>query len=649
MEKRDIIINLINEKNVEKLINEWNSLSDEEKIRNKNLLIDIYKIIIKSNEIQDNDKDAVLDMIIYSSKQNENIFKMHILEFIKSLLVISDEQSNSIFGMDKIDSIISVIENTPNIKLLEDRDFINDYVKYLILEYNGLDRGFVLESILDISAPNSINYSEVIENFLLGNNSLVLNHYFFEKINGLKEPYTTIENIDEFIRIDSLLEEDVVEKCKLKSFLKSLPILIKKSNELNIQSSAVLKFIERISLNDNFEWENLDISNKQELEKLLFEYVMQIIEFEEKPSELVQNRAVIYFVDSVRKGNFSYINQNVFDNTFINIEEPDMSKYDVFIENGKSIPKESFENFVECISRLKLKNKRIPEKYYKYIIKESIYGHISKEEYSFIIQRALEDFAYDYLNKNDIEDFSFGFGNIDSDGFIEEEEKKIVLSDAFFYNYNVIETIDSIFHEITHAIQYTKKENLIGIDDECLFNKSLYNILKEDIILTNEGLSYSENYSNLESEFNARIQSAIKTNNFLKELGFSEIEIEILSQETIYDKIKKECNNNENRNIKIVDGKEKNINDILIELLNEHKDYMRLFPILNIEFEEDENGFIVKKSSSKIIEDYKSKINDVEFSKEKDDVKENKIRNLKSLYREILGDDIFYKINRRTG
>lgn len=654
MENRDEILKLIEEENYKDLILKWNNLSDEEKEKNKDLLIIIYKAIIGSNEFEDENKDAVLDMLIYNSYNNEKIVKMHLFEFIKTLTEITENEANSNFGMSKRESIISVIENSPNVDLISDSNFINNFIEYLISEYHGLDKNFILEGILDISLPNSIIYNEVIEKFLRENNSLVLNHHFFEKIEELPENYNStinyekIDDIDEFIRIDSLLEEDVSDKCKLQSFLKTLPILIKKSEELNIKSQSVLKYIERISFNDNCSWKNLKIKNKKEIENLLLKYVKNIIKKEENTISLIENRGIVYFIENVKRGNFEYIDPNVFENDFINIQIPNMANFDEFIDNGESIPYEIFDDFVNNIFKIKLVNERIPEKYYKYIIKEATYGYISKDDYGFIIQRALEDLAYDYLVKNEIEEYSFGFGNIDSDGYIEEDEQKIILSDVFFYNYNITETLDSIFHEITHAIQYMKKENLIGIDDVSIYNKSLYNMIKEDIILTNIENFYTENYENLECEFNARIQSAIKTNNFLLELGFSEKEIAILSNETIGDKIKRECNNNVDRNIKILDGKDKHINDILADVLNKHKDYIVLYPILKLEFKIDENGNIVKKDVKEIIEEYKAKLESINLAKVDNDKKENNFKNLNSLYREILGDDVFYSLGRKS-
>ena len=224
MENRDEILKLIEEENYKDLILKWNNLSDEEKEKNKDLLIIIYKAIIGSNEFEDENKDAVLDMLIYNSYNNEKIVKMHLFEFIKTLTEITENEANSNFGMSKRESIISVIENSPNVDLISDSNFINNFIEYLISEYHGLDKNFILEGILDISLPNSIIYNEVIEKFLRENNSLVLNHHFFEKIEELPENYNStinyekIDDIDEFIRIDSLLEEDVSDKCKLQSF-----------------------------------------------------------------------------------------------------------------------------------------------------------------------------------------------------------------------------------------------------------------------------------------------------------------------------------------------------------------------------------------------------------------------------------------------
>ena len=653
MENKDGILKLIEKENYKDLIITWNNFSDEEKNKNKDLLIIIYRAIICSNKFEDENKDAILDMVIYSSCNSEEIIKMHLYEFIKILTEITENESDNIFGMSKRESIISVLENSPNVDLISDSNFINNFIEYLVSEYNGLDKKFILEGVLDISLPNSVIYNEKIEKYLRENNSLVLNHYFFEKIENLPEIYNwalnyeKIDDIDEFTRIDSLLEEDVTDKCKLKSFLKTLPILIKKSEELDINSKSVLKYIERISFNDNFLWNNLEIKNKKEIENLLLKYVKNILKKEEDTISLTEIRGIVYFIENVKRDKFEYIEPNIFENDFINIQIPNMTRFDEFIDNGKSIPYEMFDDFVNNISKIKMVNERIPEKYYKYIIKEAAYGYISKEDYDFIIQRALEDLAYDYLIKNEIEEYSFGFGNIDSDGYIEEEEQKIILSDAFFYNYNITETLDSIFHEVTHAIQYIKKENLIGKDDVSFYNKSLYNMIKEDLILTNIDGFYKENYENLECEFNARIQSSIKTNNFLLELGFSEEEIAILSEETIKDKIKKECNNNIDRNIKIFDGKDKHINDILLDVLNEHKDYMVLYPILKLEFKIDENGNIIKKDGKKIIEEYKIKLENINSSRESNDKKEKNLKNLNSLYRGILGDDVFYSIERK--
>ena len=322
-----------------------------------------------------------------------------------------------------------------------------------------------------------------------------------------------------------------------------------------------------------------------------------------------------------------------------------MLEYDEIINQKGTIEQDKIKDFMRELKIFRLKNGRIPKKYYDYILKETILGNIDKMEFEDAIKNCLIDMEKDKLEKVGVKNYKIGFmpTKEGTGGEHSTESKSIILSQTDFENESIIQIVNNLFHEGRHAEQEVRMNE--NIDDF-----KFYKMLKEKIIRQNDFMSYFDNYYDSEVEFDARISAAIQTYNYLLEIGVPIEKISSLSGNLLENEI---ANNiNHNRDIKEYHGRFNKINEIFVESFRNgislegylnpdyKKDILRKYPILQIEFEYSDSGEIVRKSNEQIMGELNEKIKSIED--------ENEIECIRKFYERIIGDNQEVKDDKNT-
>ena len=579
---REIILREdLNEEEKGKLILEYyTDLSEEEQQKYLFMLQDLFE--------ENEDKIKLIDItdLIPSLKikvQKENIINILKRFFFPNISKHTEDIVRKVFGKEYINNLENLLLKYQIGDLIAELD---DSVKKEKFEEIC---ELILESYKDKNNEN-INKNKV---------KTIIHFYFSLDEDGKKEKFEYLSNlIINYKGINS--NEYKIDLSSKEAFERA--ILLKEMSEDGIagwgevneaKKKEILKFLTQI-----LEEENVDILENSVLYDFYDAITHNIINLTEEESKIIEayNKIICSLENSER-----------------------LQEYDKIIENNGQIEKDNIKDFIREIKIYRLKNGRIPKKYYDYIIREAVLENIDKMEYEDIIKYCLIDMENDNLESIGIHNCPILFFLPDENvnGYFREDSFMILISKATFEKRNVFMIIKSLNHECRHAEQFKKM-------NENRYDFNLYKMLKENIIFENYRMFYKENYFDMEVEFDARIYACMKTYEYLLEIGVPVERIAQIEDNFMEKEIAK--NFNRNRSIKKFDNKQMSINEIFLEFLSygasQHndifkKDYLSKYPILQVEFEYSESGEIIRKSNERIREELNERLQTVQDEEER--------------------------------
>ena len=638
----------------EDVIDIWQELSDEEKEQNIDLVYDILKYIVKSNNFEDEDINFVIEIFFNEGFLDKTSNR---IEFIKILTLLNmelDENEFINFNNEKnqYESIKSAIEFLKKLDINKEDEYMNKLLdKMLQNDIPGKEEH--IYNLLAMMNNNSVEISKNLDDYIEKNKSdMKLMIIAFSKIKKNEIENSKIIDIFEELKekkneeliknIDNMINDIDLDSYGEDSFIFFSDLISELTqNSLN-ESEIFEKYIMQICYYNRKNWKNINEEKKESVEKDVLSYFNKLFK-EKTPRELMKNKTVHVFLESFKQEGLTTINPNKIKELLDNIKIPDMTEFNSLIDEEKDIPKEKLDVLFDGISAIKLKDGRIPEKYYKYVIKKTFLNEISKEKYQDIIEQSIIDMTYDYLKENGINNCIVSFGEHEKNseknlmGYYQNYNNIIFYSNSDFAYSPVMSNLNTAFHESTHAIQYKFLENSEN-NSNIVLNNKMYRILKENIIGKIDRTFSDDNYEKMDLEFDARIQGAIKTNEFLLKLGFSEKEIAILSDMELKKTLRYEIEKNSNRKEKFYRGKKVSVDELILNKLNEQQEYLELYPILKLEFKRNEKGLIERKNVPELKQDYERKIKELEKINDYEQIK-----NLNSIYKESLGKEYNYE------
>lgn len=286
-------------------------------------------------------------------------------------------------------------------------------------------------------------------------------------------------------------------------------------------------------------------------------------------------------------------------------ERPDMNKYSDYLpenysENLTLMDDSTFDGFINDLGIIKLFDGRIPEKYCDYVIKQKLTKdsllNQNINKYLPMLKRVFEDKVHHILAKEGIEGYTIEF--FEKDGSTLGYHNKSTRTIGFLED-NLLELdesnthiINTAYHEVRHAIQakYYNSTDFTKLDG------SRYNMIKEEIIRDDENYFYNRNYTRMYCEIDARVAGTRGQAEYLKYLGVPEervIENVGSTQKTLKEIVeinqKEEQGNTEYASNKVDrDGRIVSISQKASELIKKKPDWLKKYPVLGLEF--DENG-----------------------------------------------------------
>lgn len=176
----------------------------------------------------------------------------------------------------------------------------------------------------------------------------------------------------------------------------------------------------------------------------------------------------------------------------------------------------------------------------------------------------------------------------------------------------VYDIINTIFHEVRHAVQYN------DINNNTLKNISEYDMIKEQLIRKADFIFYDINYDSITAEIDARVEGRKKMYQYLQSLGIS-IE-QILEGDTEYNKkakmayeeyVHEETDRleNSNKEFKVNFSDVKSLDSIFDELITKHPKLIQENPILKYEYNEDGT----RKSRIEMLQEYEEMISNPDY------------------------------------
>lgn len=273
------------------------------------------------------------------------------------------------------------------------------------------------------------------------------------------------------------------------------------------------------------------------------------------------------------------------------IKDPDMSKYDEFVEGQISIPKTMKKEFLHDVSILGFKNGVIPLKYTEYIISQmldrnsclyrmtanqraSIFSSFARERSKTIFGREIFVLYTDNMSKKADGTYLNG-----------------VVSIAWKHIKNgglgkIVDNLITLFHELRHVKQEADKA-------QGKINHRKYMMIKEDVLQELDPNYYDVNYKRVYEEIDARVSAAKEAYHFLTTLPLSKDvkEREVYIQ--IVEHLKKIMETERNFYVRALSkkylGEEvADIETLFDQIIKENPDKLERYPILQVEY--DENG-----------------------------------------------------------
>ena len=600
--------------------------------------------------------EEICELILesYENKNNENIneYKVKtIINFFKAL----DEDGKK----EEIEYLSGKIINYNGINLNECGDDVYELFKSLKEELKFEKIGELIKC-----ASNNERFKNSMSTFIIG---LWISMDDITKINSFKSVIDQICELDMDKSNKRVLAEDLFNKFDKKILIENIDLVIEQIHETNTEFdklemySKVLelfdedteKYDEYINIilqkvSEEKKDGNIDLSSKQAFERVIIlkemsydgiwkwksyseEKKKKIIkcftQILEENVDILENSVLYNFYDAITHNiiNLTEEESKIFEaynKKIRSLENSErLQEYDKIIENNGQIEKDNIKDFIREIKIYRLKNGRIPKKYYDYIIREAVLENIDKMEYEDIIKYCLIDMENDNLESIGIHNYAIGFGATkENTGGFHSELGEIFISQTSFENYNIFQIINTLHHEGRHAEQVKEMY-------ENRYDFNLYKMLKENIIYENHMMFYSENYFDMEIEFDARVYACMKTYEYLLDIGIPAEIIAQIEDNFIENEIAE--NFNHNRNIKEFCGKRKPINEIFLEsfcyglsfnnILNKdfNKDCLSRYPILQVEFEYSESGKIIRKSNERIREELNERLQTVQDEEER--------------------------------
>lgn len=296
-------------------------------------------------------------------------------------------------------------------------------------------------------------------------------------------------------------------------------------------------------------------------------------------------------------------------------EFPDMQEFQGRIANGDVLNPEEMNDFYEKLKLIRLKNESIPEEYCDFAIRNTILAkgqkHAPNSFYQDMFTLCVIDKARHVLESEGIDD-AVVFADNNSEykcGSYNDASKMLNLSIRHikYMSYGKYNIINTIFHEVQHAIQNK------DINNNSLQNPSEYNMVKEQIIRENNMFFYDENYKSFTTEIDARIAGRQKMYAYLQNLGIpieqileGDIEYNKEAYKTYNEFINEEVSSLENKNKDfIVDSSERKSLDIIFDdLVVRDSTVLDKHPALKYEYKEDGT----RKSSLEILQEYEDEL-----------------------------------------
>ena len=465
----------------------------------------------------------------------------------------------------------------------------------------------------------TIRFSMVIDHILMLKSALSIYNFAFICIDEFLYEYSTsfLKEMSEKSRMfygKNLDDEDILAldaiaynrladcRCEFIDSI-NLEIIYKilESNSLGLFKSESLKFIaENIAMTLIHET-NL---SEEDLKKLniFFEYIESLSRLG-KTVKGYSKRLITYespvinsFVQLVQmkkipenyKDWAEYLMSYKLEKKFF--EEPDMSRYEEFIKNKLSIPKELKTDFLNDISMLGFLRGIIPVKYTEYLIgqmldnESSLYRMSANQRASIFVSFARERsktiFGRDIfvLYTDNISKRSSGSY---VEGAITMAWRKIQSGGLD----NVVENLITLFHELRHVKQDTDKRN-------GKINHKKYMMIKEDVLQDLNPNYYEENYKKVYEEIDARVSAAKEAYHFLKTLPLPKDVREREKFVQVLDKLKKVMERERSFYIRALSKKymgneEADIEKHFDTVIAEHPEKLKEYPILKVEYNED--------------------------------------------------------------
>lgn len=322
------------------------------------------------------------------------------------------------------------------------------------------------------------------------------------------------------------------------------------------------------------------------------------------------------FIQAALKEPEQYCNiVSAIENLKTKIDLPDMNEIDERIKKGDELNSKEIDDYFKKLELIRLKEGIIPEKYCDFAIRNTILtkdqNYDTESNFYIIYPLCVVDKTRHVLEKEGIDGITVFADNKKTTnlGSFSDSSKELNLSvKAIFAMENgIYNIIDTIFHEVRHAVQ--KKD----INNNNIQNISEYDMIKEKLIRKNNFLFYDDNYESLTAEIDARIEGRKKMYQYLQSLGIS-VE-QILEGDIFYNKETKKTYEeylqeetdrleNPNKKFKINLFETKSLDSIFDGLISKYPNLIKENPSLKYEYNEDGT----RKSKIEMLQEYEEMI-----------------------------------------
>lgn len=289
----------------------------------------------------------------------------------------------------------------------------------------------------------------------------------------------------------------------------------------------------------------------------------------------------------------------------------DLTPFEEFIKNKKTMNKDMFFMFINVLNNLKIERGIIPSEICEYLICQMLEqdSQITLENRRWVNLRECVfcDFISNIQEKNfhtkDNLNYVMNLGSENINGRYRKNKKIICIDDSIIYNFSNdnIKAIVTTFHELRHFEQayYTKKNNYFD---------GRYRILKEKIIEKHMSGFSKKNYWILYNEIDARKHGLLKAIQFIEKMGIDikKLKINKNNASILFEEYKKitieDCEKS------LYDNFQKlHVQRRLIKLLKENPKILKNYPILKYEFNEDGSRKKFNEVVKKLENDYVAK------------------------------------------